>query len=489
MDAPVRRRDLADATARAELTDRLGQRYAGRPVIVGPMVLAGATRHVGLFRRLRCPVLVVATSRGAGPVPAPEEATVVMVDQPPTSTMTDEVRALDPLVRDLPPHAVAAIEAFDPGREGVWFTPAFVRTDEPLLGRPVTGGRPAAFATLEDKTLADAVWDAAGVTRAPSRIVPVDRDALAAATAELAGPLGAVWSGDARDGVSGGGNFVRWVVDEPDRHAALDFFASRCDRVRVMPFLDGVPCSVPGVVLPAPAGGRATAAFRPLELVMMRDVARRRFVYGGMGSHWDPPPAVRDEMREAVRRVGDHLAAAHGYRGFFGVDGVLTADGFRPTELNPRMTAGVAMVARVAPDLFTLLQTVLVEGGDPELVPADLEALVPLMDAERVGRVVARGEGEDHIVGGDVEWPLVYADGRFDRAPDGGATGNVFVAADLPHGFFAAVDPCAALVPGRRVAEVNVALVDFVDRELGTGLGPVEMAPDLHRHREVDQTL
>ena len=28
------------------------------------------------------------------------------------------------------------------------------------------------------------------------------------------------------------------------------FFLTRCDRVRVMPFLDGVPCSIHGLVLP-----------------------------------------------------------------------------------------------------------------------------------------------------------------------------------------------------------------------------------------------
>ena len=63
---------------------------------------------------------------------------------------------------------------------------------------------------------------------------------LARATEELARPR-CVWSGDARDGFNGGGNYVRWVLDEADRDAARGFFRPRCDRVRVMPFLDGVP--------------------------------------------------------------------------------------------------------------------------------------------------------------------------------------------------------------------------------------------------------
>ena len=90
----------------------------------------------------------------------------------------------------------------------------FVTTDEPILGRPVVSGRPAAFVALEDKLLADDIWDAAGVARAPYDVVPVERDALAAATRELAGPLGAVWSGDTKEGFNGGGDYVRWVRDE-----------------------------------------------------------------------------------------------------------------------------------------------------------------------------------------------------------------------------------------------------------------------------------
>ena len=32
-----------------------------------------------------------------------------------------------------------------------------------------------------------------------------------------------------------------------------------------------------------------------------------------------------------------------GYRGALGVDGVMTADGFRPTELNPRCSVGLSI--------------------------------------------------------------------------------------------------------------------------------------------------
>ena len=463
--------DLSDDAVRAAVTARLGGLYARRPVVVGPSILAGVTPFLGRLRDLGCPVLVVSTGRGAGPVPLPGEAEVVEIVPPEAASITDELRLMDRMARELPPLAAAAVERFDPGREGVWFTNPFVTTDEPIDGRPVTFGRPAAFLALEDKMVADQVWEAAGVTCAPYRIVANEPDALAAATDELTGPLGAVWSGDARDGFNGGGNYVRWVVDERDQAGAVHFFAPRCDRVRVMPFLEGVPCSVHGVVLPD-----GTAAFRPVEIATLRDVGGRRFVYGGIGTTWDPPEADRDAMREAVRRVGAHLASAHGYRGAFGIDGVLTAEGFLPTELNTRMSAGATVVAEVDRWFFTLLQANLVAGVDTGLTVADLEALVPLMDARRTGKAVAVSEGAAKV-GGDVTFPVEW-DGR-DFARTDHETGNTLVAADTATGLFAKVDPCAALARGQRLATVTAGLLRLADRELGTGFGALEAAPDV----------
>ena len=116
---------------------------------------------------------------------------VVEVTPPATTSVTEELRTHDRLAHELPRHAVAAVELFDPECAGIWHTSAFVTDDEPILGRPVTGGRPASFLALEDKMLADAIWAAADVPSAPFRIVPIDQDALAEATAQVAGPLGA----------------------------------------------------------------------------------------------------------------------------------------------------------------------------------------------------------------------------------------------------------------------------------------------------------
>jgi hypothetical protein len=463
--------DLTDAGTRAALSDRLMQRYADRPVVVGPGILAARTELVSWLRQVGSTVLCLVYARGAGPKPPDADCVVVDVEAPPTANVTEEMRVLDHLARHLPDHAVAAIEAFDPEGRAVWVGGPFVTTDEPILGRPVVSGRPTAYLALEDKMLADGIWDAAGVERVPCEIVPADPAALDEATRRLAGPLGAVWSGDTRDGFNGGGDYVRWVRDATDQARALAFFLPRCDRVRVMPFLDGVPCSIHGMVLPD-----GTAVLVPVEISILRDEHARTFTYGGLSTFWRPPEADREAMREAARRVGEHLRATHGYRGAFGVDGVLTADGFRPTELNSRGSAGWTQVTHVDRRMFGLLQDALVLGEDPGVRVADVEALLPLVEAEPSGRAVALAK--DTTVG-DITEALTWDGHRFDVAAPGVDTANVLVMADTPSGLFAKVDPCSALYRGVRLAQVNLALYDLLEREYGVHVGDLSIAPDL----------
>jgi hypothetical protein len=468
--------DLADHDTRDEVVSRLGEVFAGRPVILGPGVLAGYTRTTRWLRGLDCPVLVVSTMRGAGSLPADHEYDAVEITLPPTTSITEEFRLLDRVAHDLPEKVVAAIEAFDPDRRGVWWCGPFVTSDEPILGRTVHGGRPRAFLDLEDKLLAEEIWTATGVTAAPAEIVPVDEAALTRASERLASDLGVVWSGDTRDGFNGGGNYVRWVLDATDREAALLFFRPRCDRVRVMPFLEGVPCSIHGFVMPD-----GTAVLRPVEIVTLREQQRRRFVYGGLSSWWDPPEADREEMRAVARRVGEHLRTAYGYRGAFGMDGVLTAVGFRPTEVNTRQPAGLNTVAGVELRLLSLLQVNLLAGLDTGLTAADVESLLPLLDEHRDGVPIAVGDG--HSVGEPDEFPVTVTldpdgrGGRLERTTE--LTGNRVAVSDTSSGFFAKLQPCTELRPGRRLAPLNVALMDFLDREYGTGFGPLTAPPDV----------
>ena len=463
--------DLSDDATRDRLRGHLGELFRQRRVVCGIAPLAAFTDWVSLLRAAGAhrPLLVV-TAVGAGPVPGDEDAEVVHLELDATATMTEDLRRQDAVAHHLPASVRAAVDSYDPECEALWLVGPFVGT-APIDGRPVVGGRPEPWTALEDKLVADAVWDVVGGDRAPSVVVPVDPEALADAADRLDLGDGTVWAGDARDGFNGGGDFVRWVADEHDAAQALAFFAPRCNRVRVMPFLEGVPCSIHGLVLPD-----GTAVFRPVELAILRG-ARHSFVYGGQGTTWDPPDGDRAQMRELARRTGEHLREAVGYRGAFGIDGILTADGFRPTELNARMSGGLASLAQVVdPGLFTLLQVNLAAGRDPGVTTAEVEAwALPRMDGERLLKAIAMSPRQVAEEPFDVH---VRWDGeRLHRSWS--ETGWSVSVGPNSAGTYCRLRTPAAPAPGTRAADLNVALMRWLDEELGTGFGPVHAPPDV----------
>ena len=463
--------NLADPTERARWLAYLGEILAGRKVIAGFGVLAGFTDDVRLYRSLGAQKpLLIASARGAGPIPADDDAFVCFFERGEHESMTEEIRSRNAVARDLPDAVVRAVEAYDPDGEAVWDVDPFVE-NSPIRGRQVYGGRPQAWMSLEDKLVAEEIWVAIDTPHAASVVVDVDLQELQTASLEIDRGDGAVWTGDARDGINGAGDFVRWVRSDAEQRSAYDFFTTRCDKVRVMPYLEGVPCSIHGFVL---ADG--TAALRPMELSMLRISATRRFVFGGMGTTWDPPAADRDEMRELVRRTGEHLRARASYRGGFGIDGVLTEDGFRPTEINTRMSGGLNNLARILDgDALTMMQVNLVAGRDAAVTVAELERwALPELDATRMGKAVAvtltNTVEESHDI--QVAW-----DGSaLTRADDGRLQITI---GPMSPGTFAKIDTGSVLRKGDRLAPLNVALMRFLDAELGCDFGPVEAAPDV----------
>jgi hypothetical protein len=165
-----------------------------------------------------------------------------------------------------------------------------------------------------------------------------------------------------------------------------------------------------------------------------------------------------------------------GYRGGFGIDGVMTADGFRPTELNPRYSGGLVTLGHVLdPALLQLLQLNLVAGRDPGVTVSDLEAwAVPALDLARTAQPKAVVPGR--LVEERTTIPVCWDGLRLH--PDDAGDLEVLVAPTLS-GTFAKVDADGLLGPGERVGPLNAALLHLLDEELGAGVGPVEAAPDL----------
>ena len=445
----------------------LGALVGGRRVIVAGGPAAAWTSLVAALRDLGATdVLVVATEgTGAGPQP---EATVAVVDVPgdDSDAMVRLHAAID-LLATPPPAIVDAVEAFDADRTAVVFG-TFLTESPDLVGRPLVAHRRPEWVALEDKTIVDALLDRAGVTRADSTVLPVG-DAAQAWRA-LDHGSGTVWAADARHGYHGGGARTRWVTDDDEACAAAADLAPWCDAVRVMPFLEGIATSVHGIVLPDDV-----VALRPVELVTLRRGHDLR--YAGCATFWDPPSAIRDEMREAARRVGALLRDEIDYRGAFTLDGVATADGFRPTELNPRFGAGLGVITRGLDGLpLHLVLDLVVSGTHLEISATELEALLlEQSDANRSG-----GSWQLHV-----KTPLEvtgraarYEDGTWRWAePDEPSDGDV-VAKDG----FARISFEASRTPvGPSVGERSAVFWRFADRELGTDVGPLTAPSDVTR--------
>jgi hypothetical protein len=359
----------------------LAEVYGGRRTLLALDVAASASTLARELRALGAgPLAVLAAREGIGAVPDLPTRVVGA----PSGDMMQTLRAGEAALSGLQGADLEWLDAWDPDRSARVIRTLF-SDGAPVGGRPTFGARPAAWQALEDKTTVDALWDAIGVLRAPSAVVPATGAALRAAHAALDQGEGTVWAADNTRGWHGGANGLRWARPGADLDALVAFFEERAHTVRVMPFIEGVPCSVHGIVAPT-AGGVEVIALRPCEMLVLRRPADARFVYCSVGTFWDPPAEDRAALRALARGVGAALHARLGYRGTFTIDGVMGADGFRPTELNPRFGGAIAAMGSGLGLPLYLLHLALVEGAPLPVPAADLEAaLLEAADQTRVG--------------------------------------------------------------------------------------------------------
>ena len=455
----------------------------GRKVICAFEVLAGLTRMVPKLRRWQAQrPLLLADGVGTGPVPSADEAEVEMLTPAPFATLTEQVRARTSPRPRLTPALVAAVDRYDPDRSAVWWMSP-VTSNVDLIGRKVLGGRPPSQATLENKLLIDEMLAAVSTIGPASVTCAASYDALMSATDDVQTRSGAdevVWAGDNRDGINGGADYVRWIRTSDQARAAAEFFAANCARVRVSPFLEGVPCSVHAIVLPD-----GVVVLLPMELISLRKPEDGRFVYAGMGTSWDPAPADAAEMRSLARALGRYLQRTYRYRGAFGVDGVLTANGFVATELNPRFSGGLTRFAAVAPDAqLELVQINALLGRDiarpaVEVEAAALEQLAANRFVDVVGMSATPTRETVHVRvrAGRRRLGVAAAEhggvGSVQWGPSGNGTGS-FVRLAIDNDVVARGDRCAPY---------GVLLYEFADRMWGTGFGAVTMPRDVRAHR------
>jgi hypothetical protein len=374
---------------------------------------------------------------------------------------------------NLPNEMSAMLDELDPHR-GAWVINANnMYTGPTVAGRRILGRSRAEWTALEDKTVCDALWDAAGVRHAPHEIVAANRDDLAAAARRLDRGSGTVWAGDARDGAHAGADLTRWVRDDRDVDAVTELIASHCDRARVMPFLEGVPCSIHGVV-----AIDGVAALRPCEMIVLRDDSPGHFSFVGVGTAWDPDESDRTYMRNIARTVGRLLRERYGFLGTYTVDGILTEDGFLPTELNPRVGGALAVMGAAISEAGLVMHT--------QFLAHDIDTGVRVADFEEL--LVAAADGHRQLqasvsVGPDVEpfdQPIVLdAAARPQLAGPGEEHHGVLRSALINSYARSAVVlniEDAHLPIGPSSAPMVAACLNLADTALGVPLGPYTAA-------------
>lgn len=447
---------------------------SGRRVIVLCTVLAGATSTVARLQAYGATrIRVIGLVDGTGPVPSGPGITSLRLDLGPMGSIADELALTARLINDAPSGARDAVRSFDPEGRALVYVNGFTGRHGPFLGRDTIGGRPPEFERLEDKTLSSGVWAAAGVPHCPEDVVPCDWEVLRARAAGLDQGHGTVWSADASEGMNGGADRVFRVGSDGAAREAYASLAACSRRVRIMPFLDGVPCSIHGVVLPD-----GVAVLRPVELIVLRRPSATRFVYAGLSTGWDPPATYREQMREVARRVGAHLASEHGYRGGFGVDGVLTAAGFRPTELNPRFTGGLQTIAKGVPDLpIRWLHDLLLLRHPLGAAARQVERT--LLEAAEQSRFGAAYTNAPRRTTAGTETVLVTGDqdGLRTTTNESRAVGTLERGPGT-HGDLVRFTP-GEVSPGTRMAPWGVAAFALADRLWDTGFGPLQAAPEV----------
>jgi hypothetical protein len=230
-----------------------------------------------------------------------------------------------------------------------------------------------------------------------------------------------------------------------------------------------VPCAIHGIVC-----DDGVAVLRPVEMVTLR--RGRELFYAGCATFWDPPDALRAEMRSAGRAVGEHLAERVAFRGGFTVDGVATVDGFRPTELNPRPGAGLGVLGRGLPDGFPLLLMIdLIAGGlDVGRSAHELEhELLDAADRSRGGGTWRFGLDLGLSIDDEPRW---YVDGEWTAVETQGVPSATLVAGQ--RGVRLTLDP-ATWPAGPSVAAAAAAIYRHLDEHHGTSIGRLTPAPDL----------
>lgn len=328
-----------------ELARRVAAAWQGRYAVLAERLNGAARSLVNEVQSCGGQVLGVVVANDPGPATSSDLVAVPIA--PGASDISR--REFSKRLEDPPEHLIRWLQTVDGGGTCSLIATQFMELER-VAGRAVLGARPARWSAFEDKTEIDTLFRRIGVAAPATLVTSATAPDLVSLLGEYSSELGSVVALDSSTDFRGDSFGLRWI-QRGDRNLeeVARWAASSAVRVRISPFYEGIPCSVLGMV----AAG-TVAIFDPIEIVTLRTEGSRQLTFVGWSNLWRPSEATAADVRECGRRVGLELARAVDYRGFFSLDGICGAEGFRATEVNPRLASGLGLRA-AAPGFPTYL--------------------------------------------------------------------------------------------------------------------------------------
>lgn len=350
----------------------------------------------------------------------------------------------------------ARTDAFDPDRLAILITPDPL--DPPQSGsRARLGRRPGMWQLCESKAVVDVIWDRLGITR-PRCVVadgPVDLATLGELVDTGNGVVCAVQPAGGKTS-SGAEGIWWWRGTDPPIHA------EHHHRVKLMPLMPGVPIRLHGMVF-----ANAVISFAPLEAVTLPRPQSSTFLCCGATGRI--PDSAR--LRRLTENLGTGLATELDYRGAFSVDGILTIDGFQPTDFNTRLTS--AIEASPA-DIRVELQAANVLAREGIALP-DVGGLNQIgEDALPDNKVTIYGAATRISPASPAEVAVRWSAGHvLEPASVGDADAHIRVSESLRGWTITAQLDRSRLPDGEFAGPYAPAIFEFADQFLGTNFGPL----------------
>jgi hypothetical protein len=325
------------------------------------------------------------------------------------------------------------------------------------------GARQRGWRRAEDKTVVDSVWDAIGLPRARSLVVdaPVNRSTLETLGALVDEGTGVVCSRQPRAaGPTAGGDGIWWWLSGHKPPAPLIEDDSP-GRLRLMPLLPGLPVRVHGLVL-----GDQVVPFPAREIVSLPRPGQGAFLCAGTSSLEDV-----GGLASLTRHLGDGLREHLDFRGGFSVDGVLTGEGFRPTDFNARLTSAMEAAPPAARVRLHAVNVLARERAEP---PVGVIRSIVRDAYASDSRHTLYGASSSINAGAPSTVSAVWRLGRLVRSTE--PADVTLTTHASPRGWLITGSLDARRVPPGPLGCAAPAVFRLSDQELGTDFGPLRPA-------------